>query len=164
MKKIILLVVFLSITYCISAQNKINNLNNGITSTDVKIQISNDNQSKLQSLLTSNDGFKVILNKKTGSLVAGNNVRVLPVKITFGSIKINIKPNSMTSKVGKFSSRDAALFNNRDDKNGLADQNVSNVQDVLSVLSSLKVSPQDIISIFQAIKEAGAIKADLIVI
>jgi flagellar P-ring protein precursor FlgI len=38
------------------------------------------------------------------------------------------------------------------------------VQDVAKALNSLKVSPRDIIAIFQALKEAGALKAELIII
>jgi flagellar P-ring protein precursor FlgI len=38
------------------------------------------------------------------------------------------------------------------------------VQDVAKALNSLKVAPRDIIAIFQALKEAGALKAELVII
>jgi flagellar P-ring protein precursor FlgI len=38
------------------------------------------------------------------------------------------------------------------------------VQDVARALNALRVSPRDIIAIFQALKEAGALKAELIII
>jgi len=38
------------------------------------------------------------------------------------------------------------------------------VQDVAKSLNTLKVAPRDIIAIFQALKEAGALKAELIII
>jgi flagellar P-ring protein precursor FlgI len=38
------------------------------------------------------------------------------------------------------------------------------VQDVARALNTLHVMPRDIISIFQALKEAGALKAELVII
>ena len=42
-------------------------------------------------------------------------------------------------------------------------QGASNAQEVAAALNSLKVSPRDIIAIFQALKEAGALSAELII-
>ena len=39
----------------------------------------------------------------------------------------------------------------------------SNAQEVAAALNSLKVSPRDIIAIFQALKEAGALSAELVI-
>jgi flagellar P-ring protein precursor FlgI len=40
---------------------------------------------------------------------------------------------------------------------------VATVQDVARALNSLKVTPRDIIAIFQALKESGALKAELVI-
>ncbi|MDP2039330.1 MAG: flagellar basal body P-ring protein FlgI, partial [Ignavibacteria bacterium] len=51
----------------------------------------------------------------------------------------------------------------QDSTSTIAIQGASNVQEVAAALNSLKVSPRDIIAIFQALKEAGALIAELIV-
>jgi len=46
----------------------------------------------------------------------------------------------------------------------IAINGAATVQDIAKALNSLKVSPRDIIAIFQALKEAGALKAELVII
>jgi flagellar P-ring protein precursor FlgI len=61
------------------------------------------------------------------------------------------------------------VFNNlipyaqQDSSKTVALNKASNVQEVAAALNSLKVAPKDIIAIFQALKEAGALTAELII-
>ena len=48
--------------------------------------------------------------------------------------------------------------------NSISIEGATNVQEVAAALNQLKVSPRDIISIFQALKEAGALTAELVII
>lgn len=127
--------------------------------------------SQLESITVQKDEVaKVVLDERTGTVVAGNNVRILPASITHGNLNITIKSYPIISQPGSFSNGTTQVFNNlvpyasQDSTNTIAIQGASNVQQVAAALNSLKVSPQDIISIFQALKQAGALVAELVII
>ena len=52
----------------------------------------------------------------------------------------------------------------RDSTNAVAINGATTVQQVAKALNSLKVSPRDIIEIFQALKAAGALIGDLVIL
>lgn len=113
---------------------------------------------------------KVILNERTGTVVAGNNVQIKPVSITHGSLNITVRNYPIVSQPGAFSNGTTAVVNNsipyanQDSTQTIAISGATNVQEVAAALNSLKVSPKDIIAIFQALKEAGALIAELVII
>jgi flagellar P-ring protein precursor FlgI len=115
------------------------------------------------------DIAKVVLNERTGTVVSGQSVKIQPVTITHGSLNISIRNYPIVSQPNPFSQGKTAVVDNlipyvqQDSTNTVAIQGASNVQEVAAALNSLKVSPRDIISIFQALKEAGALMAELII-
>ncbi len=112
---------------------------------------------------------KVVLNERTGTIVSGSSVKIQPVTITHGNLNITIRSFPIISQPNAFSQGRTTVFNNlvpyvsQDSTNTVAIQGASNVQEVAAALNSLKVSPRDIIAIFQALKEAGALIAELII-
>lgn len=115
------------------------------------------------------EAAKVVLNERTGTIVAGNNVKIQPVSITHGSLNIQIRSYPVISQPNAFSRGNTVVFNNlvpyatQDSTRTVAIEGASNVQEVATALNSLKVSPRDIIAIFQALKEAGALIAELVI-
>ncbi len=113
---------------------------------------------------------KVVLNERTGTVVAGANVRISPVTISHGGLNINIRSFPMISQPNGFSNGETTVFNNlvptasQDSTTAIAINGASNVQEVAAALNSLRVSPKDIIAIFQALKEAGALVGELVII
>lgn len=113
---------------------------------------------------------KVILNERTGTIVAGSMVRIAPVTISHGSLNITIRSFPIISQPTAFSRGETKVFNNliptiQQEGNGtVAIQGASNVDEVAAALNSLQVSPRDIIAIFQALKEAGALTAELVIL
>lgn len=127
--------------------------------------------SQLETLEVQTDfGAKVVLNERTGTVVAGSNVIIKPITISHGGLNINIRSYPMISQPNAFSQGKTTVFNNLvpeasvDSTRVIALEGASNVQEVAAALNSLKVSPQDIIAIFQAIKEAGALVGELIIL
>ncbi len=127
--------------------------------------------SQLESIQVTKDVVaKVVLNEKTGTVVSGTNVKISPVTISHGSLNITIRSYPIISQPGAFSQGKTQFFNNRvpsvkqEGKNAYSIDGASNVQEVASALNSLKVTPRDIIAIFQALKEAGALNAELVII
>ncbi len=142
---------------------------------DVKVPQDKSNNvvaflAELESInVETDDVAKVVLNERTGTVVAGHNVIIQPVSITHGNLNIIIRSYPIISQPGAFSKGTTAIFNNivpyaqQDSSKTIALNKASTVQEIASALNSLKVSPKDIISIFQALKEAGALTAELII-
>ncbi len=113
---------------------------------------------------------RVVLNEKTGTIVSGAFVKILPVTISHGSLNITVNSFPIVSQPEAFSQGQTVVVNNlvpkveQEGNSTVSIQGASNVQEVAEALNSLKVSPRDIIAIFQALKEAGALSAELIVI
>ncbi len=127
--------------------------------------------SELESITVETDEIaKVVLNERTGTVVSGHNVRIKPVTISHGSLNIQVRSMPLISQPGAFSGGSTQFFNNlipyakQDTAKAVAIQGASNIQEVAAALNSLKVSPRDIIAIFQALKEAGALVAELVII
>ena len=113
---------------------------------------------------------KVIVNEKTGTIVVGGNVSILPVAISHGGLNIEIESVPVISQPNPFSQGQTvstqltAVAVAEDSTTVMAFNGAATVQDVAKSLNALKVSPRDIIAIFQALKEAGALKAELVII
>ncbi|PKL83986.1 MAG: flagellar biosynthesis protein FlgA [Ignavibacteriae bacterium HGW-Ignavibacteriae-3] len=144
---------------------------------EIKIIVPQDKQANIVGFLSDlenitvqvDDIAKVVLNERTGTVISGQNVKIQPVTITHGSLNITIRNYPIVSQPEAFSQGKTAVVDNlvpyasQDSTNTVAIQGASNVQEVAAALNSLKVSPRDIISIFQALKEAGALMAELII-
>ncbi len=145
---------------------------------EIKIKVPAEKQANMVGFLAELEGLtvvidyaaKVVLNERTGTVVSGSNVKIQSVTITHGGLNLSIKSYPVISQPGAFSNGTTAVFNNlvpyasQDSTNTIAIQGASNVQEVAAALNSLKVSPKDIIAIFQALKEAGALIAELVII
>lgn len=113
---------------------------------------------------------KVVLNERTGTVVTGNFVRISPVTISHGSLNITVRSYPFVSQPGAMSQGETVFYNNlvptveQENSNSISIEGASNVQEVAAALNQLKVSPRDIIAIFQALKEAGALTAELVII
>ncbi len=144
---------------------------------EVKINVPADRQKNMMSFLSEVENVnvvvdeiaRVVLNERTGTVISGQGVKIQPVTITQGNLNITIRSYPIISQPAPFSQGKTTLFNNvipyvdQDSTKTVAIQGASNVQEVAAALNSLKVSPRDIISIFQALKEAGALMAELII-
>ncbi|MFA6978837.1 MAG: flagellar basal body P-ring protein FlgI [Ignavibacteriaceae bacterium] len=145
---------------------------------EIKVKVSADKQANMVGFLAELEGLtveidyaaKVVLNERTGTVVSGSNVKIQSVTISHGGLNLSIKSYPVISQPGAFSNGTTAVFNNlvpyasQDSSSTIAIQGASNVQEVAAALNSLKVSPKDIIAIFQALKEAGALIAELVII
>jgi len=117
---------------------------------------------------------KVVLNEKTGTVIAGGNVSISEVAVSQGSITIQVRNNQQaqvstaaapfggtTQQTASSQSEDIKVDEPKAEMKVLPGS--SNVADLAKSLNTLGVSPRDIIAIFQAIKRAGALNAELVV-
>jgi len=115
---------------------------------------------------------KVVINERTGTVVAGGDVTISKVAISHGDLKISISSETSVSQpvvIGRGSPgvRTAAVTNSRVDveEQGSAGYLASGttVADLVQSLARLKTHTRDIISILRAVKAAGALHAELVV-
>lgn len=113
---------------------------------------------------------KVIINERTGTIVVGGNVTIQPVAISHGGLNIEIESMPMVSQPAPFSQGQTtvtqltAVSAGEDSTTVMAFDGSATVQDVAKTLNALKVTPRDIIAIFQALKRAGSLNAELVII
>jgi flagellar P-ring protein FlgI len=115
---------------------------------------------------------KVVINERTGTVVAGGDVRISQVAISHGDLKISIVSDNAVSQptvIGRASAgvQTAVVTNTRVDveEHGAAGYVAAGttVADLVQSLSRLKTNTRDIISILRAVKAAGALHAELVV-
>jgi flagellar P-ring protein precursor FlgI len=149
-----------------------------IDASEIIVKIPADKQNNVIGFLAdletinvqTDEAAKVVLDERSGTVVAGNNVKILPASITHGNLNITIRSYPIISQPNPMSNGTTQVFNNlipyasQDSTNTIAIQGASTVQQVAAALNSLKVSPQDIIAIFQALKKAGALIGELVII
>jgi flagellar P-ring protein precursor FlgI len=115
----------------------------------------------------------VVINEKTGTIVAGENVTIGAVAIAHGGLSIEIRSWPVISQPPSFSAKGTGQTVVSEDSNIQAEMEQSrlvafeespSVAEVARALNALGVSPRDIIAIFQALKEAGALRAEIRII
>ncbi len=113
---------------------------------------------------------KVIINSRTGTIVIGNHVRVSPAAITHGNLTVTISESVNISQPNAFGGGEtvAAAETNIDitqDKSHMfkVDKTVT-LDDIVAAVNRVGMAPGDLMAILEALKQAGALRAELVVI
>jgi flagellar P-ring protein precursor FlgI len=112
---------------------------------------------------------RVVINERTGTIVAGGSVKIGSVLVSHGSVEIRTQTTPFVSQPAPFSygQTTAGAVNKAGLKEGAAKNMVlkknTSVTDLAKSLNKLGFTPRDIISIFEAIDKAGALKGKLII-
>jgi len=106
---------------------------------------------------------KIVINERTGTIVAGVSIEVAPIVITHGDITIKIEEDGVAGD-GNNLILDNDITIGLEDSRLLAKKGSSTVANIARSLQKLGASPKDIISILETMKKAGAIQAELEVI
>lgn len=112
---------------------------------------------------------RVIINERTGTVVAGGDVRLLPVAIAQGGITISVRERAEVSQPGPLSGGNTEVVTQTEVEASepiphvLFVPGAASLADVAKALSSFGVSPRELASILQALRAAGALRADIIV-
>ncbi len=88
---------------------------------------------------------KIVLNERTGTVVMGGAIQILPVALSYGDLAIEVKgapKGAKPERVAEFKSE-------------------TSVSDLVKALNALGVHPKDLTAIFQSLKQAGALQAEL---
>ena len=110
---------------------------------------------------------RVVVNERTGTVVIGGTVRLQPVSILHGGLSVNVISETEVSQPGPFSTgttqvvQQTAVQATDKPVNRIDLKEGATVEDLVQELQRTGAGARDVISILQAMKEAGALEADL---
>lgn len=119
---------------------------------------------------TTKEKAKVVVNERTGTIVIGSEVKLLPAAVAHGSITVTVQTNNMISQPDMLSEgQTAGVSNSTVSVNKQAGSLISmpansSLNDLVRALNAIGVTPIDLISIMQALKEAGSLQAEIQII
>ncbi len=127
--------------------------------------------SQLESVEAEPDTVtKVVMNERTGTIVANARIRVSSVAVAHGNLTISIVSSQQVSQPLPFSNTGTTTVTTssttgiKEERSSLVVlQDLPTVDRVAAALNSLGATPRDMITIFQALKQAGALQAELVV-
>ncbi len=127
--------------------------------------------SELENVETEPDTTtKVVVNERTGTIVANARIRVSSVAVAHGNLTITIVSSQQVSQPLPFSTTGttttigATTTGVKEEKSRLVVlQDLPTVDKVAAALNALGATPRDMITIFQALKQAGALQAELVI-
>ena len=128
--------------------------------------------SKLESVETEPDEVaRVVVNERTGTVVIGRNVRISSVAVAHGNLTVHVSTTPIISQPNAFSQGQTVVVPETQTTVQEAPgaslsviPQTATVDDVVKALNALGVTPRDLIAIFQALKEAGALRAELVIL
>ncbi|MEO7191703.1 MAG: flagellar basal body P-ring protein FlgI [Vicinamibacterales bacterium] len=113
---------------------------------------------------------RVVINERTGTVVVGGDVRLSAAAVAHGNLSVRITTRYQVSQPAPFSTGETVVVPTEkvELQEGRArvvtlDEGVT-LESVTSALNSLGASPRDIIAILQALKAAGALRAEIVIL
>ena len=113
---------------------------------------------------------RVIVNSRTGTVVINGAVRISAAAVTHGKLTVRIDEKPLIVQPAPFSRGETAVEPSSDIQVEEARNPMflmpkgASLQDIIKAINRIGASPGDLVAILEALKEAGALKAELIVI
>lgn len=119
---------------------------------------------------TSDAPARVVLNERTGTIIVGKNVKLKEAAVAHGTLKVIVstlydvsQPNPFSTGGKTVVTPDVRADTAEHDARVLRVPDTSTVADVVGVLNEIGATPRDIIAILEALKQAGSLQADLVI-
>ena len=170
---------FISVALAADAINQIfTNSAHAVDSTSVQVHMPESAKSNPMDFIaaledieiTPDTPARVIINERTGTIVATADVKISSCAVACGNITINISSTLDVSQPSPFSSTGRTVVTPRtttdvtENKASLVPlPELPTVEKVAAALNALGVTPRDMMAIFQAMKQAGALQAELLI-
>ncbi|GGA90400.1 flagellar P-ring protein [Neiella marina] len=114
---------------------------------------------------------RVVVNARTGTIVIGKNVTLLPAAITHGGLTVTIAETQQVSQANPFApggetvvTNQSVIDVNQEDSRMFKFDPGTTLDDLVRAINAIGVGPSDVMAILEALKEAGALRGDLIII
>lgn len=113
---------------------------------------------------------KVVINSRTGTIVVGQNVQVSPAAITHGNLTVTIQENPEVIQPGPFAGGNTGI--QQDTQIAITQEPARmfkfgpavTLNEIVQAVNQVGAAPGDVMAILEALKQAGALRAELIVI
>lgn len=117
------------------------------------------------------EAARVIINSRTGTVVIGNNVRVSAAAVTHGNLVVKVSEFNNVSQPNPFAGGDTVVT----PESSISVQNQGKgrmfkfpkgvtLDDIVQAVNKVGAAPGDLVAILEALKQSGALQADLMVI
>ena len=113
---------------------------------------------------------RVVVNSRTGTIVIGAHVRVMPAAVSHGSLTVTIRREPVISQPGPLSSGETVVESKSEitvseegSRMFLFKAGVS-LDTIVRAVNQVGAAPGDLVAILEALKQAGALRAELVVI
>ena len=113
---------------------------------------------------------RVIINARTGTVVINGAVRVSPAAVSHGKLTVRVDEKPFVSQPNSFGKGQTVVVPSSDIQveeertPTFLFQGGASLSDIVSAINRIGASPGDLVAILEALKQAGALKAELIVI
>jgi len=116
--------------------------------------------------ITPDQAARVVINERTGTIVFGDQVRIHPIALAHGGISVTVQTRPVASQPeplsqGQTVTGTETTVDVQEQQARWALLEGATVQQVVRTLNALGATPRDLIAILQAIKESGALEAEL---
>ncbi|MEC7546157.1 MAG: flagellar basal body P-ring protein FlgI [Pseudomonadota bacterium] len=120
---------------------------------------------------TGTERAKIIINSRTGTIVMGKKVQIEPVAVTHGSLTVTItedfevaQPNALAEGETVVVPQTNINIDDGGDSRMFKFGPGVTLDDIVKAVNEIGAAPGDLMAILEAMKQAGALKAELIVI
>ena len=113
---------------------------------------------------------RVIINSRTGTIVVGKHVVVAPVAVTHGSLTVTVSENVQVSQPNALSGGQTVVtpqsnVSAKQESNRMFElKKATTLEEIVRAVNQVGAAPGDLMAIIEALKEAGALNAELVVI
>ena len=114
---------------------------------------------------------RVVINSRTGTIVVGNHVTVEPVAITHGSMSVVVTENTQVSQPGMLGGQGQTTVTTQSNIDVQQESShmwqmgsITTLDQLVQAVNAVGAAPGDLMAILEALKQSGALRADLIVI
>ena len=113
---------------------------------------------------------RVIVNSRTGTVVISSHVRVMPAAVSHGSLTVTITANPIVSQPEALSQGNTVVVPQADisteqEKHRMFLFNTgTSLDEIVRAVNQVGAAPGDLVAILEALKQAGALRAELIII
>jgi len=120
--------------------------------------------------IDTDSNARVVVNERTGTIVMGQNVRLSTVAVSHGNLSLIIKESAEVSQPNPLAAGQTVVVPEttidiiEDDGQLMVVEEGVSISEVADALNAIGATPRDLIAIFQAIKVAGAMHGELIVL
>ncbi len=152
---------------------------NAIDASTVELELSEDiSRTEIVSLIAHIENLeievnpiaRIVINERTGTIVIGGNVKILPSVIAHGGLEISIERQVIVPQPAPFTIlppriAESAIIEANEEYRKATPLEIgeATVEDIANALNLLEVTPRDMIAIFQALKDVGALQGELVI-